>query len=147
MRIHVKWLPLFILLGLASGLLLSRWLAGPPAQDPPPGQVITQEHISGPGRIRNKDFDFDGQEITFRSVSTGEAESVTRIPKGFVPEARAWLQATNGLQGSYLAQFYDGRLHSSYSLQYLHRWGYLYAGGGPILGDGKGLQLTLGGCF
>jgi hypothetical protein len=139
--VNLKASAIFLMLGVIVGLALGWYWFDHHVLDPAPGKRIIEHHISGPGSIHHRDWNFKGDWITARTMATGESESTLEIPKGLIPEAREWLRATDGLQLMMLFQYYGSRSHLNYSALYFRRRGNWSIGGGPVIGpDTVGFQ-------
>ncbi len=96
-------------------------------------QAVTTQHISG-AEITHRDFTYGGDAVRFRTDAKGEGSISTSIPKSNIPEAAMWMNAVHGLQASVAYQYgyAERKWYPSYSAMYLHRFGRLQIGAGPV---------------
>ncbi len=99
----------------------------------PGTQEVTTTQISGE-KIEHTDFNYKGDAIRFRTESQGQGIISTSIPKSNIPEANMWVNCVDGLQvaATYQYGYTERKWSPSYSMMYLHRFGRLQIGGGPV---------------
>lgn len=96
-------------------------------------QSVTTQHISG-AEIAHRDFKYGGDAVRFRTDAKGEGSINTAIPKANIPEAALWMNAIHGIQAQvgYLYLYHERVWYPQYSMMYLHRFGRLQFGAGPV---------------
>ena len=92
---------------------------------------VKVSQVSGE-KIEHKGFNYKGSNITFGTEAQGKGKIITEIPKTNIPEAKAWMENTNGIMLELLLTD-EERI---YGLSYMKRWNNITAGGG-ILVSGK----------
>jgi hypothetical protein len=96
-------------------------------------QAVRQTQISG-AKITNKDFNYKGNTIKFRTEAEGKGLSETEIPKKNIPEAAAWMNRIHGIEAS-ASMIYDrDKWLQEYGLTYWHRINSFALGAGVIAG-------------
>lgn len=121
--------------GLLSGLLVILLFRNP---DQVPLKDVKVTQISGEN-ITHTSFDYNRKDrISFITEATGKGKALTEIPKTNIPEARAWMEKTSGVQGNVM--YYD---HMVFGISYWRRYGSFSVGAG-LLGSTEGLGIQAG---
>lgn len=92
---------------------------------------VTVKQISGE-KIDHSGFDYKSGSIKFATKAEGKGEITTEIPKVNIPEARAWMQDTNGIMLELLLT--EKRM---YGMSYMKRWDNISVGGGILVSGDK----------
>ena len=93
---------------------------------------VTVTQVSGE-KITHDGFNYTSDRITFSTHAEGSGEIITEIPKTNIPEARYWMENTNGVMLELLFTEED----RIYGASYMRRWGNFSAGGGVLFSEKK----------
>lgn len=133
-----KYLVVFII-GAIAGIAGTFYIMLPSHSSTDKNIKVTK--ISGE-KIEHSSFKSSGTNFSFYTTAEGPGAIFTEIPKEMIPEANAYLHQVHNLQFSIQSIWYNERFNSILGISYLHRWGRVSFGGGPLIsGDAFGAQV------
>ncbi|HNX59122.1 MAG TPA: hypothetical protein PKK43_08475 [Spirochaetota bacterium] len=88
---------------------------------------------SSGAKVNHSQWNFSGDSMTFQTDAEGVGSSTTSVPKRFIPEAKAYLENTDIIQGDIYFMNINGKFNQLFGCSYYHRWNDLSIGGGIVV--------------
>jgi hypothetical protein len=135
-----------LMIGFIAGVITSLFASGLYLHRKNNESLLLKEvkvsQISGE-KITHSLFDYSKKDrFSFITQADGKGRISTEIPKVNIPEARAWMTKTQGIEAEFI--LIDRRI---YGLSYWHRWDSFSFGGGPLISETRFEGIKIGGQF